>query len=108
MTHSIKRFTGPAYNYTPTDIIKSMPSLGQTSECPDPILYLKFFTPDAQWTWFAAEFDPNDEIFFGLVHGLYEEWGNFSLAELREWRGVLKLPVERDIHWTPRPSSQCS
>ncbi len=34
----------------------------------DALAQVKFFTPDAQWTWYASEFDGED-IFFGLVSG---------------------------------------
>ncbi len=35
---------------------------------------VKFFTPDAQWTWYVSEFDGED-LFFGLVIGLDIELG---------------------------------
>lgn len=66
------------------------------------IVHVKFFTPDASWTWYATEFDPTDRIFFGLVVGYEAELGNFGLDELQEIRGPRGLPIERDIHWTPR------
>jgi hypothetical protein len=62
---------------------------------------LKFFTPDANWTWYASEFDGQD-IFFGLVIGLEAEFGYFSLSELTEVRGPLGLPIERDLHYQPK------
>jgi hypothetical protein len=61
---------------------------------------VKFFTPDAAWTWYASEFDGED-IFFGLVVGFDIEMGYFSLAELSEVRGHLGLPVERDRSFQP-------
>ena len=39
---------------------------------------VKFFTPDAQWTWYASEFDGED-VFFGLVSGFEVELGYFSV-----------------------------
>ncbi len=66
---------------------------------------VKFFTPDAQWTWFAvsASQDPDsgDVQFFGLVHGLEKELGYFWLSELEKVRGPLGLPIERDLYWQP-------
>jgi len=62
---------------------------------------VKFFTPDAQWTWYASEFDGED-IFFGLVIGLEIELGYFSLSELRSVKGPMKLPIERDLHFAPK------
>lgn len=64
------------------------------------IAQVKFFTPDATWTWFASEFD-GENIFFGLVDGLELELGYFSLSELLEVRGHLGLPVERDRYFKP-------
>ena len=68
----------------------------------DAIVFVKFFTPDSSWTWYATEFDGED-VFFGLVVGMERELGYFSLAELRSVRGPLGLPVERDEHFVPTP-----
>ena len=62
--------------------------------------YVKFFTPDAGWTWYASEYDGED-IFFGLVNGFERELGTFSLRELKTVRGALGLPVERDRFFKP-------
>lgn len=67
--------------------------------------WVKYFTPDSSWTWYATEFDGQD-TFFGLVQGLEEELGYFSLAELQQVRGPLGLPIERDLHFQPTPLSQ--
>ena len=57
--------------------------------------------PDGSWTWWATEFDGED-MFFGLVEGHVRELGYFSLSELREARGPMGLPIERDLHWRPQ------
>jgi len=62
---------------------------------------VKFFTPDANWTWYASEFDGED-TFFGLVSGLEVELGYFVLSELEEVRGPLGLPIERDLYFMPQ------
>ena len=64
--------------------------------------YVKFFTPDAHWTWYAVEYD-GDDTFFGFVTGGCPELGYFSLSELQQIRGCLGLPVERDKFFTPTP-----
>ncbi len=71
------------------------------------IVYVKFFTPDANWIWYCTEFSPEDGIFFGLVDGLEVELGYFSLAELKEIRGRFGLGIERDRHWQPRTLAKC-
>ena len=82
------------------EILGRLPKLGESDGQKDPICQVKFFTPDAQWTWYGIEFDGQD-IFFGFVIGLEDELGNFSLNELREVRGSLGLPVERDKFFKP-------
>jgi hypothetical protein len=64
---------------------------------------VKLFTPDAGATWLITECDPDepDRLFalcdLGLAH---PELGWVSLAEIKEIRGRLGLPVERDLHFT--------
>lgn len=63
---------------------------------------VKIFTPDADATWLLSEIVPHDpDIAFGLCDlGLGSpEMGYVSLTELRNLRGMLKLPVERDLHF---------
>jgi len=65
------------------------------------VAQVKFFTPDSNWTWYASEFDGND-IFFGLVDGFETELGYFSLKELQEVHGPMRLAIERDLHFEPK------
>jgi DUF2958 family protein len=65
------------------------------------VAHVKFFTPDAGWTWYATEYDGED-LFFGLVDGHEKELGYFRLSELKQARGPLGLPIERDLYWDPR------
>lgn len=61
---------------------------------------VKLFTPDAGCTWLLTEIDPEDpDIAFGLCDlGMgFPELGSVSLTELRDLRGKLGLPVERDL-----------
>jgi hypothetical protein len=61
---------------------------------------VKLFTPDAQCTWLLTELG-NDDIAFGLCDlGMgTPELGFVSMREIRELRGPLGLPVERDLHF---------
>jgi hypothetical protein len=87
----------------PKHITASLPPIGSTEpQGLEALAQLKFFTPDEQWTWYAAEFDGED-LFFGLALGFEPELGYFSLAELRQVRGKLGLPVERDRWFDPTP-----
>ena len=84
------------------EIRKHLPPIGsQDGKGAKAVAYVKFFTPDSSWTWYATEFDGQD-TFFGLVEGQEKELGYFSLAELQGVRGPMGLPIERDLHWTPK------
>jgi hypothetical protein len=86
------------------EIESTIPQIGfQDSKGYDAIAYVKFFTPDSNWTWYATEYDPVNKIFFGLVKGFEEELGYFSLEELESSRGPLNLAIERDLYYTPKP-----
>ena len=84
-------------------IRKQLPPIGSTDgQGGQAIVHCKFFTPDAGWTWYVTEFDQAD-TFFGLVVGHETELGDFSLSELQQVRGALGLPIERDLHFKPKP-----
>ena len=87
------------------EIRRQLPPLYTTENASDPVAWVKYFTPDSSWTWYVTEFDGQD-TFFGLVQGLEEELGYFSLAELQQARGPSGLPIERDLHFQPTPLSQ--
>ncbi|NPV92440.1 MAG: DUF2958 domain-containing protein [Firmicutes bacterium] len=89
----------------PKEIANTLPPLYATEKEKDPIVQVKFFTPDSNWTWYATEYDPTDRLFFGLVKGFETELGYFSLDEMESVRGPLGLPIERDLYWRPVPLS---
>ena len=81
--------------------VRLLPDVKTTGKGSKAMVLVKFFTPDTNWTWWATEFDGED-TFFGLVEGHCKELGYFSLSELESARGPMGLPVERDLHWTPK------
>ena len=86
------------------EIIKKIPKLYSKQNIPSEAqkVIVKFFTPDAQWTWYVTEGEQQsdgDWLFFGLVHGFEKEWGYFTLNELLKIRGTLGLPIERDKYF---------
>lgn len=71
-----------------------------TDEVLDFMPVIKLFTPDANATWLLTEVDPDQpDLAFGLCDlGLgYPELGHVSLSEVRQVRGKMNLPVERDM-----------
>lgn len=66
----------------PDDLRLQLPKLYAQEQTEDKIFYVKYFTPDANWTWYACEGEQEDDdfIFFGYVIGFEKEWGYFSRA----------------------------
>ena len=91
------------HELAPDEILNKMPALGATSKLPeeDTWIRLKLFSPFADWTWYAIEYDPQMHICFGLVKGFETELGDFSLDELGNMhRNGLPL-IERDCYFEP-------
>lgn len=67
-------------------------------------IVVKYFTPDAQCTWFITEGQHTDDdwLLFGfcdLGDPQMAELGYLMLSELEAIRGPLGLRVERDLHF---------
>lgn len=95
------------------EIKRTLPKLYSQDEVEDPIVPLKYFTPDSSWTWFileGSEQEDGDWLFFckAVSHLCPEgELGYVTLSELQQVRGSLGLSVERALYWTPKPLSRC-
>lgn len=87
----------------PQELAKILPKLYEQDGKEEQTVHLKFFDPCSNWTWFVLEYDPVEQIFFGLVIGLETELGYFSLKELQEYRGPLGIGIERDLWFKPKP-----
>lgn len=89
----------------PKYVLEKLPKLYSQENNEDPMVQVKFFYPDLNWTWYAIEFDGED-TFFGLVDGEEKELGYFSLSELLNNKGKMGLSIERDYNFKPTPLSQ--
>lgn len=83
------------------ELIARFKKVGSQENEKDPIVIAKFFNPTGAGTWWATEYNPEENIFFGYVsifgdHN--DEWGNFSLEELKDFKGRAGLGIERDLH----------
>lgn len=67
------------------------------------IVQAKFFDPCSQWTWYLLSLENDNNIAYGYVNGIEDEFGSFSIKELEEYRGPLFLGIERDIYFKPTP-----
>lgn len=91
-------------------IINRFKQIGSQENAKDPIVIAKFFNPTGAGTWFATEFNENEQIFFGYVSifGDYnDEFGYFSLRELENIRLPMGLKIERDLYFDEKPLSEC-
>ena len=93
------------------EIRRRLPALySQDNKGGKSVVYVKFFTPDSNWTWYATEGSPvmdnsDSEIdfqFFGLVDGFEKELGYFNLSVLGSIEGSMGLSIERDLYWKPK------
>jgi hypothetical protein len=92
------------------EIKEKLPAIRGQENVKDPIVHVKFFTPDSNWTWYVTEGSPEgdsgDYLFFGYVVGFEKEWGYFTLKELESARGPFGLPIERDLYFDRKPISK--
>ena len=78
------------------ELINQIPPLYATENESDPIVHVKLFTPDSNWSWYIIEYDIESRTAFGYVCGLENELGYFSMDEIEDVRGSMGLEVERD------------
>lgn len=93
------------------ELIKRFEQVGSQEKIPtaDKIIIAKFFNPTGIGTWYATEYDPESQEFFGyasLFGDHNDEWGYFSLAELSEYRGKFGLGIERDLYFGEKKFSE--
>lgn len=90
-------------------LIKRFAEVGGQEESKDPIVITKFFNPTGAGIWYATEWHPDIERFFGYVSifgNHNDEWGYFSLDELETYRSPWGIEIERDLFWKEKPASQ--
>lgn len=79
---------------------KRFHEIGDQSEEKNPLVIAKFFNPIGELTWYATEYDSENEICYGYVTGLWEnEWGTFSIRELESVQLSFGLRIERDLYF---------
>jgi len=87
-----------------------IPAIRSTENTPDPMVWVKWFTPDSSFTWYITERDPNTGECFGVTvnpaSNMPWELGYFDQHEIESVRGKLGLPVERDEWFKSQPLSE--
>jgi hypothetical protein len=87
-------------------IAAKLPPINESYNLKNPMVWIKFFCPWSNWTWYGIGYDPEDRIFFGYVEGFENEVGDFSLTELEEITGPLGMKIERDLYFEPKRLSE--
>ena len=88
---------------------KRFAQVGSQEKVKDPIIIAKFFNPTGAGTWYATKYDHKDQIFFGYVSifgDWNDEWGDFSLDEIQNYRGRLEVVIERDLYFEEQRTNQ--
>ena len=90
------------------ELEKRFAAVGSQEKIADPIIIAKFFYPAGSATWYATEYNPEDQCFFGLadLFGDGGEIGYFSREELQTFRGQFGLGIERDLHFGEKKLSE--
>jgi hypothetical protein len=89
----------------PQGVASKIPKLYSQEDNPDPMAWVKFFSPYGRGVWYITEFD-GSETMFGWADVGHGELGYISLSQLQGAnRNGLPL-LERDMHWRPRPLSE--
>ncbi|MCA9401825.1 MAG: DUF2958 domain-containing protein [Candidatus Omnitrophica bacterium] len=97
------------WNKPTTEDLRNLPPLYATEDTPlkEKVIHMHFFLGGCDW--YAAEYDPDQELFFGFVilNNDYEmaEWGYFSLPELAEIKASF-MEVDRDLHFPPKQAQE--
>lgn len=98
-----------AYDLMPKALQKQLPKLYATEKTKllgDKVAYGRYFFPMGAYTAYILEYDPKEELGFGLTTmGYGWELGYMSLKEMREVK-VMGLGIERDLYFEPKQLHQ--
>ena len=73
-------------------------NVGKEKTIPHKVV-VKLFNPTGIGTWYLTEYDPKTDLAFGLCCIHEKEIGSVSMKELREFRGLFGLGIERDKYF---------
>ena len=65
----------------------------------------KLFNPTGVGTWWLWSLD-EDDVLFGVAEIHQREVGYFTLDELKEFKGLFGLGIERDMYYKPTKTFQ--
>ena len=91
----------PCYRYI--RLADKLPTYAELGDRPfaEILCPVKLFNPTGAGRWWLSAFDPDTMIAWGVAEIFEREVGSFDMEELVAYRGLMGLPIERDIYYTP-------
>jgi hypothetical protein len=84
-------------------IEKRFEQVGSQENEIDPLVILKLFDPCGRYTYYATEFNKEDNVLFGFcvspLGSDCDEWGSTSLDEIKSVKNRMGLGIERDLYF---------
>ena len=92
------------------ELRRRLPRLYDQENNEDPMVYMKFFTPDSSWTWLVTEGQlvGDDFRFFGYVIGLAEEWATSFFLSSRQPGALWDWQSSATCSFSPGRSARSS
>jgi hypothetical protein len=82
---------------------KTPPIYANEGKGREAVALVKIFNPCGAQSWFITEWDPEENMAFGLVTEMCEnEEVYMSLEELANVQGRFGIGLELDMHWEPQ------
>ena len=86
-------------------ILEKIPSVNWDNETNSEKVIVHYFHPFSDWHWYFTEYDPEEKLFFGIVHNnlTWEQMhdGEYSYTSLEQLESIeiFGCPIERDLYW---------
>lgn len=91
------------------ELASAIPKLGSTEEVKNPKIVAHYFNPFGNGDWYVLEGEEQtngDWLFYGYVKSPlspeYDEYGYFTLNQLKSVRLYGGCGIERDLYWTKK------
>lgn len=84
-------------------ILNRFDDLGAQILLTDPIIVLRYHNPEKQINWFLTAYDPEEDIFYGIIHDITNNHieNSYIKPSILEQTGTIK-----DDAWKEKPYSQ--